>query len=217
MSPRPVHDTVVYGAGGHAKVVGEIVELLGGRVVAYVDLVNPERRGERFMGVPIETCWERSLILLERGADAALAIGDNLARHRLMQRIRKAGHDLPPLVHPEALVSGTAVLQAGTVIAARAVVNAAAHVASGAIVNTMALVEHDCRVGSGAHIAPTAALAGSVEVGRCAFVGLGARVRERCRIGAEAIVGAGSVVVGDVPDATTVVGVPARPIQRLAA
>jgi acetyltransferase EpsM len=44
-------------------------------------------------------------------------------------------------------------------------------------------------------------------------VGIGASVIQAVRIGRYSTVGGGAVVIDDVPDATTVVGVPARPLQ----
>ena len=61
---------------------------------------------------------------------------------------------------------------------------------------------------------PSVALAGGVEVGAGALVGIGARVIPGVAIGEGAVVGAGAVVIDDVEPFTTVVGVPARPVER---
>ena len=47
-----------------------------------------------------------------------------------------------------------------------------------------------------------------------AHVGSGAVVLQGLRVGAGAIVAAGAVVLADVADGATVVGVPARPLPR---
>lgn len=54
---------------------------------------------------------------------------------------------------------------------------------------------------------------GPVDIGDDAWIGAGAVVMPGTRIGAKAVVGAGAVVTGDVAGATTVVGVPARPVD----
>jgi acetyltransferase EpsM len=84
------------------------------------------------------------------------------------------------------------------------------------IINSSAVVEHECRIGDFAHVSSASALAGNVTVGEGAFLGVGARVLPGRRVGAWATVGAGAVVVDDVPDGLTVVGVPARPLVRRA-
>jgi serine O-acetyltransferase len=45
-------------------------------------------------------------------------------------------------------------------------------------------------------------------------VGPGAVVRDRLRVGDHAVVGMGAVAVKDVEAGTTVLGVPARPVDR---
>lgn len=82
------------------------------------------------------------------------------------------------------------------------------------IVNHGAVVDHDCVVGEFAHVAPNATLGGGVSVGRLSMVGAGATVLPGTRIGRGCIIGAGAVVRRDVPDGATVVGVPAKAIDR---
>jgi len=54
---------------------------------------------------------------------------------------------------------------------------------------------------------------GEVVVGEGAMIGAGAIVLPGVEIGTDAQVGANSVVTEDVPPATTVAGVPARPVE----
>ena len=52
------------------------------------------------------------------------------------------------------------------------------------------------------------------EIGNNVFIGAGAKVIGSVKVGDNARVGANAVVVDDVPSGVTVVGVPARPVQR---
>lgn len=206
---------LVWGGGGHGKVVADLVRALHGVVLGYVDC-DPGKLGQ-----VVEEGGARVLVTEERfvaaagagrlpeGADAvALAIGDNAARLRAMGQLADAF--LPALVHPSALVSQTARVGAGTAILPRAVVNASARIGSGVIVNTSAVVEHDCVVADGVHLSPAATLCGGVHVGRGSWIAAGSVVIPGIKIGSGAIVGAGAVVVRDVPDGAAVVGNPAR-------
>jgi serine acetyltransferase len=74
-------------------------------------------------------------------------------------------------------------------------------------------VEHECELGEAVHVAPGACLAGRVRVGAYAFIGIGAQVIQCLAVGEGATVGAGAVVIADVPDGATAVGVPARIIK----
>ena len=145
------------------------------------------------------------------GVAVALGIGDNAIRLACLRRVSDTV--APDLVHPSAHVSESAMLGPGSVVFPMAVVNADSVIGSAVIVNSSAVVEHDCRLGDAVHLSPGAILAGGVTVGQGAWIGAGATVLPGKRIGAHAIVGAGAVVTRDVPDSTTVIGVPARSVR----
>jgi len=110
--------------------------------------------------------------------------------------------------------SGTAVLGDDVEVFAHANVDRAAlgetYVGRGTKIDHYAHVGHNCRVGEDTLLCAQAVLAGGVTVGDRCFIGVGAHVREKVVIGNDATVGMGAVVLGDVADGATVVGVPAR-------
>jgi acetyltransferase-like isoleucine patch superfamily enzyme len=65
-----------------------------------------------------------------------------------------------------------------------------------------------------AHIGPRACVCGGVRIEEGVHIGAGSTVLQGCTIGQGAVVGAGAVVLTNVPPATTVVGVPARPVPK---
>jgi UDP-3-O-[3-hydroxymyristoyl] glucosamine N-acyltransferase len=75
-------------------------------------------------------------------------------------------------------------------------------------------VAHNCLVGEDCLIIAHAELSGSVVVGDGAWIGPSSCVREHLFIGAGALVGIGAVVVKDVEPGQTVVGNPAKPLER---
>ena len=218
--PAESHALLIWGAGGHGRVVADVARAARARVVGFLD------RDVGKVGMSIDTAGAKVVVdeaeliavlsgrrALPFGATAiALGIGDNRTRSECRARLR--GVPLPPLVHPSAILSPAAVVRDGAVVMPRVVVNTCAVVEEGAILNTAAVVEHDCVVGEDAHISPGAVLAGGVRVARGAWVGAGATIIPKVHIGEWAVVGAGAVVTRDVGDATTVVGNPARLLRR---
>lgn len=197
---------LVYGAGGHAKVVAELARALGWEVAAFLEDFDG-RDGEAFFGAEVVS-WGRFAAGPDRwpGVPVALGVGDNRARARGAEGFRRAGRSVVALVHPSAVVSPTARLGEGTVVLPGAVVNADAEIGAGVVVNTGAVAEHDARVGDFAHLASGSVVGGGASVGAFALIGLGAVVLPRVRVGAGATLGAGAAAVDEVPPEAVAVG-----------
>jgi sugar O-acyltransferase (sialic acid O-acetyltransferase NeuD family) len=203
------------GAGGHARVLIEVLKLDPTLEVA--ELLDPARIGQAVGGVPV-TFGDDRLPGLAPTLDAVFVgvggVGDTGPRRRLFEMARALGLEVLTIIHPAAVISPSAQIGRGAQVLASAVVATGAEIGQNAIVNTGALVDHDCRVGAHAHIATGACLSGQVVVGEGAHVGTGAAIRQGVNIGAGAIVGAGAVVVSDVPAGAVVVGVPAHLLRH---
>jgi sugar O-acyltransferase (sialic acid O-acetyltransferase NeuD family) len=205
---------VGFGAGGHAKVVIEILRSLQGyHIVGLLD-AQQELWGKSVLGVEVLGDDSKMAELKQRGTSHAFigvgTVGDARPRRELYEKVSGFGFEMVAAIHAASVVSSSATIGDGPTIMAGAIVNANAQIGDNVIVNTGAIVEHDCVIGDHAHIATGARLAGGVQVGPGAHIGIGAVVRQEIRIGEGAIVGAGAVVVKDVPDFKTVIGVPAK-------
>lgn len=207
-------DVIIVGAGGHGKVVLDILRARGEhRVVGFLD-ANSDLHGMEISRCPVLGDLNMVGKLKAKGvAGAVVAIGDNRVRRSYAQKLAWSGLTLVNAVHPSAVVSPTAVLGENVVVAAGAIVCTEAHVGNSVILNTAATVDHECDIGEGVHIAPGARLAGRVSVGAGAFIGIGASALPCLKVGEDAIVGGGALVHRDVPAGATVVGVPARVIK----
>ena len=206
------------GAGGHAKVIIEILRLRGEfEIIGLLD-ANSELRDSKVLGIPVLGDDSMMPELLARGVRRAFvglgATGDNRSRARLFTKARNSEFEMIAAIDPRAIISPSASIGQGAIIMAGAVINAGARLGDNVIINTGAIIEHDCRIGDHVHVATGARLGGGVTVLDGAHVGLGAGVRQGARVGLNAIVGAGAVVIHDVDDNTTVVGIPARPMER---
>ncbi len=192
-------DIFIYGKGGHAKVIRDILLSRGG--------------GYNFKHVSEDIGWEH----IPEEASIYVAVGDNQARRNIVYILENSGKFLifPSAVHPSSVVSFSSQVGNGVVVAAHAVLAPSAHIGEFAIINTGATVDHDCKVGSYAHIAPGVNLCGGVVVGQGVLVGVGSSVIPNIHIGNNAIIGAGSVVVEDVPANMIAYGNPCRAIKYI--
>ncbi len=207
-------DVVLIGAGGHGRVVLDILREAGvHKPIGFLD-ADPQLTGQKIAGLPV--LGQLNLLpklKSQKVKGAIISIGDNSPRRRYFQKVVDQGFELVNAVHPGSQVSSTAHLGRNVVIAAGAVISTSVRLGDGVIVNTSAVVDHECEIGRAVHICPSATLAGRVRVGDETFIGLGCNIIQCMKIGSHAIVGAGAVVIEDVPDGATVVGVPARVIK----
>jgi sugar O-acyltransferase (sialic acid O-acetyltransferase NeuD family) len=205
------------GAGGHAKVLLEVLQARAGvEVIGLLD-EDPKLHGTTVHGVRVIGGDELLQKLHSEGVTHAFigvgGTGDNEPRRRVYEAADRVGFKFLDVIHPSAIVSPSATLGEAIAVCPGAIVGAGARIGDNVIVNSGAIVEHDCLVANHSHIASGAVLAGGVRVGESAHVGAGASVKQGIRIGRGAIVAMGAVVIEEVPDGVTVAGVPAKPIS----
>lgn len=196
---------VIIGAGGHGKVIADVVRAAGETVLGFLDddPIKEHCGSDPILGVIADAASFSDCVFL-------LAIGNNAVRRRLAESM-----DLPwyTAIHPSAILSPSAVVGEGSVILPNAVVNAEATIGRHCIINTAAVVEHENEIADYVHLSPAVALGGQVIVGAQTHIGIGACVRNNIRICANCTVGAGAVVVNDIDETGTYVGVPARRLR----
>lgn len=200
---------LIVGAGGHGRVVADCAA--AGSTYSEIAFLDDRHPQEAISGPwPIVGRLDELAQLATRFDACVIALGKAQQRLAMIDAAVCAGLDVPTLVHPAAVLSRHAHLEQGVVMLAGAIVNFGARLGRGCIVNTAGTVDHDCELADGVHVCPGAHLAGDVRVGLRTWFGIGAVARQGLRIGADVTVGAGAVCVRDVPDGTTVAGVPAR-------
>ena len=205
---------VVFGAGGHAKVVLDVLDRMGAHEIVGLLDDNAELLGTVLRGYCVLGGREQFMALQGKEVDGIIiAIGDNQPRKVVYEEAKRMGFTLCSAVDPSVQIGGGVVMGSGCLLVTGAVVNVDAEIGDNVIVNTGATIDHDCRIGAHVHLSPGVHLAGRVTVGASAHIGIGAVVLPNLIIGKHCIVGAGSVVREDVPDGMVVAGNPARIIK----
>lgn len=193
-------DLYILGAGGHSKVIIEIAEELGYKIISILD-DNPT----------VENIFQYKVVHSSNNINISenlfLAVGNNSNRKKNASRFTAPELNL---IHPSAVVSKRTIFGYGNAVMAGVVINSSVKIGNHCIINTSASIDHDCEIDDFVHISPNVSLAGNVRVMEGAHVGIGATVKQDITIGKWSVVGAGAVVVNNVPDNAVVVGNPAR-------
>lgn len=209
MKEKPV---IILGAGGHAKVLLDILLEQNATILGFVEK-NGVNRPADLCGVPVigndsgidrYTPYEIELV------NGIGSIGSTELRQKVYEKFKQQGYCFRQVIHSNAYISSRAELGEGVQILAGAIVNIGTRIGENSIINTKASLDHDCIVGAHVHIAPGVTLSGGVIVGDSSHIGTGATAIQGVSIGAGAIVGAGAVVVDNLTEGKMFRGVPAR-------
>ena len=196
---------IIIGASGHGKVVADIAALNGYDDIVFLDNYPAVSTCAGYPVVGLDTQAE------EFEGDVFVAIGNAINRKRLMERY--SDRHFPTLIHPSAVIAKSVVIGDGSVIMAGSVINPCAKIGQGCIVNTSSSIDHDCVLDNYCHVAVGAHLSGAVSVGEGSWIGAGATVSNNIIICGNCIIGAGAVVVKDIGEPGTYLGVPARKVK----
>jgi len=194
----------IFGASGHAKVIINILQLNNCKIATLYD----DKAPYQLLGFDVE-----KLTNYTTKTPFIIAIGDNKIRKKIATTLLTK-NSFSKAIHPSAIIDDTTIIEHGTVIMANAIVNSSSKIGKHCIINTGAIIEHDSIINDYVHISPRATLCGNVHIGEGTQIGAGAVILPNINIGKWAIIGAGSVVIKDIPDNVTVVGNPARIINK---
>jgi sugar O-acyltransferase (sialic acid O-acetyltransferase NeuD family) len=198
-SPKKV---VIIGAGGHGRVIADIVSLSGDVVSGFLDDKDPSE----FPNITILG----KLTDIERFKQEAffiVGIGNNQLRKQIMETFDV---DWYTAIHPTAVITSDVVIGEGTAIMANAVINTGSKLGRGVIVNTAATVDHDNVLEDYVHVSPGVHLGGTVHIGSETWIGIGAVVINNIDICEECVIGAGALVIHSIMLKGVYIGVPAK-------
>lgn len=145
------------------------------------------------------------------------SVGKPNTRKAIMERVLQQENLRPAtLIHPTAIIGRGAKIGRGSIIAQRCLVAIGAELGEFVFLNTTVSVGHDVVIEDHCSVMFGSGLAGRVRVGTGTEIGTGVRVIPGIHICPNCLIGAGAVVVRDITEPGTYVGVPVKKVMKQA-
>jgi UDP-perosamine 4-acetyltransferase len=211
-----MHDLIIIGNGGHAKIVIDILEERGDYNILGIITKN---KGDEIGigGYPI--LGNDSLLkeLFNNGVKfAVLGVGgytDNSLRKRIYKNLKKIGFQIISAIHPTASLSKTVFMGEGNVIFSGVVINPYARLGNNIIIATGSTIDHDSVIKDHSFISAGVTVGAETKIEEEVLLALGSKVISGVTICKGALIGAGALVMGEISEPGTYIGMPAKKIN----
>ena len=207
-------DIVIIGAGGFGREVAWLIEDINKvneewKIIGFVD-DNESIQGTDINGYKVVGNIEW---LKNQKLNVVNAIGDPIAKKRVIERLINSENIYPILIHPSVIYSRQVSFGEGSIVCAANIITTNIEIGKHVIINLDCTIGHDAVLGNYTTVLPSVNISGFVETAECVSIGTGSAVIQGVKIGVNTVIGAGSVVVKDLPSNCTAVGTPAKPIK----
>jgi|TARA_B110001469_G_C9601579_1_gene298936 sugar O-acyltransferase (sialic acid O-acetyltransferase NeuD family) len=190
---------IIIGAGGHAKVVANILKLSR---IEVLGVVTPDLNvGSYFLNLKV--LGDDSVIFDYAPAEIELVNGVGALPHqnirlKLTQQMTEKAYVFAKVTHPTAIIAKDVVLDEGSQIMAGVIIQPGTMIGKNTIINSGSIIDHDCRIAENCHIAPGVVCSGGVNIEKNVHIGTGTSIIQNIKIGEGSIIAAGSIVYKDV-------------------
>ncbi|MEE1010332.1 MAG: acetyltransferase [Agathobacter sp.] len=184
-------------------------------IVGYVD-VTGENGEIEVAGYTIPYIGDDNYLLsLDKDVNVVISVGNPYLRKQIYRKYKINKHiKFPSIILKSANVCKDLIFGEGCIITMGAVISTNVSIGDFVFMNTGSMVCHDCTVGDFVTFGPRSQIAGAVCVGANTEICMNATVIQCLDVGKDVVIGAGAVVINNIEDNCTVVGVPARKVVK---
>lgn len=209
---------IIFGASGFGREVAWLVERIN-RVSPTWNLLGFMDDDETIIGSDVN-----GYHVLGKSEDAVdyrdsyfvCAIGSSKTREKIVNRLKVINPDIlfGTVIDPSVEMSDYVSIGEGSIICAHSIITVNISLGSHVIINLDCTIGHDAIIEDFVTLYPSVNVSGITHIGHAVELGTGMQVIQGKKVGDYSIVGAGAVVVQDIPQKCTAVGIPAKPIKN---
>ncbi len=190
---------IVLGAGGHAKVIIDILSQRKIKILGVATLNNSKIENHEFKNFTDEEVianFDSEEINLVNGLGS---LPNDNKRYELSKKYLDSGFKFISITHTSSIISKNTKILDGAQIMAGAIIGPGTNIGEGTIVNSQSSIDHDCEIKNYSHICPGVVCSGNVRVGSFVHISTGVSIINNINIGDNSIIYPGVTLVKDVP------------------
>ncbi len=205
---------ILFGAGGHAKVIASIIEKQNKYIIAgFFDNLNLQNNklGNYTIFHSFSDIKQHNI------RKGIIAIGHNQLRHKFFKLIISSLPEMEfvSIIDTSAQIARDVEIGDGSVVMPLTCIHCGSVIGAHSIVNTKASLDHDNYLGNFASVSPGVTIGGNSSILDFAFIGLGSNIIQKITIGKNVIIGSGSTVLKNIPDNVVAFGSPCKIIRPI--
>lgn len=210
-------EVYIIGARGHGREIAIILDDINIKnkrflLKGFID-DDPLLFGKSFYGLTVIGNLDQFIKNNPYSKKLIMGIGDPKMKKKIYDKLKDEQVFWPNIIHPSVRLVKDIRIGKGVVIFPGCIISTNVEIGDFVCINSNSSISHDAVLGEFSTINPGCNINGESMIKKGAYLGSGSIIKDECQVGEWAIVGAGAVVINDIPPDTTVVGIPARPIN----
>lgn len=185
------------GYGGHAR---EVMAQMGKNLPCFVD--------DEFMNEKTRRLSEFN----PKKYKAMVVLGDSKSRYEMVQKLPKETKYFT-FIHPTALLMENVTIGEGSFVGAHSILTTNIKLGKHALINRGNQIGHDSEIGDYFSMMPGSIVSGNVKIYDCVYMGNNSCIKEKLSVHSLSTIGMGAMVVNNINDSGTYVGIPAKKIK----
>ncbi len=207
-------EILIVGASGFGREVAWLIEeLKEWKVVGFID-DSEEIQNTIINGIPVIGKLD-FLEKVTKKTYVTIAIGNPIIRKKISERLMENKNIVfPNIIAKDIRINRTIKLGIGNIICTNNILTTNISIGNFNHVNLSCTIGHDVVFNNYVTVYPGVNISGNVEISDISEIGTGSKIIQGKHISSNVIIGAGSVIVKNIEEEGTYVGVPARRVKK---